>query len=199
MPALNPEASLKYFVSISRRSGAVLHDLSVQFVKEIETIREDVRRDEGGGGMCHVVTEILQMKYGWQALGVTYLSEDGDIICGGGHVVSILPDGSVLDPTRDQFGEGHSVSLIPAGSPELGRYRPEFYEDFNPEHEDADGQLDGWRDVFDGRLDCDIQDELRAERGASWWLADKTHIDAYNEQQEAYSTSNGHEGSALRR
>lgn len=177
MPKLNPSASLAYLKSIGR--GRLPGGLDSALVAEIEAIRHEVRAGEGGGGMCHFVTEILQNKYGLDRLCVTYLSEDGEIICGGGHVVNVLEDGSILDPTRDQFGEGYSVSLIPADSPELGRYRPEFYEDFHPGHPDAEGELEGWADSFDGRLDADIEDANRAELGEGWWLDDKSALDAY--------------------
>lgn len=186
MPAFNPTASRRYLASIAG-GGRPLTSLTDEMVDEIETLREEVRREEGGGGMCHFVTEILQMRYGWERLGVSYLSEEGEIICGGGHVVNVLPDGSILDPTRDQFGEGHSVSLVPSASAEIGRYRTEFYEDFHPWHPDARGQLDGWEDAFDGRMDADVQNDLRAARGPAWWLDDTSLIEAYASRQAAYA------------
>lgn len=178
MPAFNPSASRAYMKHIGG-PGAVLDGLSQDLVDEIESLREDIRRAEGGGGMCHFVTEVLQTRYGWERLSVSYLTAEGEIICGGGHVVNILPDGSVLDPSRDQFGEGYSVSLIPADAEEIGRYRTEFYEDFHPLHPDAGDLLDGWADAFDGRTDAEVQDDMLAERGDGWWLADKTMLQAF--------------------
>ncbi len=185
MPAFNPSASRAYMKLVGG-PGRPIEGLSSELVDEIETLREEIRQEDGGGGMCHFVTEVLQTRYGWERLSVSYLTPEGEIICGGGHVVNILPDGSVLDPTRDQFGEGHSVSLIPAGTDEIGRYRTEFYEDYHPGHEDAGSQLEGWADGFDGRLDWQVQDDLRAARGEYWWLADLSHIEAYNARQRAY-------------
>lgn len=187
MPRFNPSASYAYMKSIG--GGRELSVLTPELIAEIEAIRHEVRADYGGGGMCHVVTEILQDKYGWERLCVSYLTPEGEIICGGGHVVSVMRDGSILDPTRDQFGEGFSVSLIPAGSPELGRYRPEFYEDFHPHHPDASGHLDGWADCYDGRLDADVQDINDEERGEGWWLSDLTNMEAYNARQTEYRNS----------
>lgn len=178
MPAFNPSASRAYMKHIGG-DGAVIDTLSPELVDEIETLREEIRLEEGGGGMCHFVTEVLQNRYGWERLFVSYLTTEGEIICGGGHVVNILPDGSVLDPTRDQFGEGHSASLVPAASDEIGRYRTEFYEDFHPRHPDAGDLLDGWADAFDGRTDAEVQDDMLAERGNGWWLADKTMLQAF--------------------
>jgi hypothetical protein len=160
-------------------AGRRLDGLTPELVDEIETLREEIRRAEGGGGMCHFVTEVLQARYGWERLSVSYLTIEGEVICGGGHVVNILPDGSVLDPTRDQFGEGHSVSLIPADAEEIGRYRTEFYEDFHPRHPDAGDMLEGWADAFDGRTDAEVQDDTLAERGDGWWLADKAMLLAF--------------------
>jgi hypothetical protein len=189
MPAFNPSASRAYMKHFGG-PGRTIDGLSQELIDEIETLREEIRQEEGGGGMCHVVTEVLQMRYGWERLSVSYLTGDGQIICGGGHVVNVLPGGSVLDPTRDQFGEGHSVSLIPADSNEIGRYRTEFYEDYHPGHADVGSQLDGWADAFDGKPDWQVQDDLRAARGDYWWLDDLSHIEAYNARQRAYEEGN---------
>jgi hypothetical protein len=112
-------------------------------------------------------------------LSVGYLSEDGRVICAG-HVVNILPDGSVFDGTRDQFGEGHSVSLISVGSDELGRYRPAFYTDYYPGHvDDMHGDLLPWLEGWSGMLDDMAQDHEEATSGFGWWLEDKTLLERY--------------------
>lgn len=181
-----PAASVAYFKSVAS-GGKELGALTPELVAEIEELRESIRLSEGGGGMCHFVTEVLQNRYGWDRLFVSYLAPDGDIICGGGHVVNILPDGSVLDGTRDQFGEGHSVSLVPALSEEVGRYRPEFYQDFHPGHpDDTRGALDAWLPSYPGLEDADVQNALTEERGDGWWLADRTLLDAYRDRQKDY-------------
>lgn len=192
MPAINPAATRRYMQSIA--SGEPLRVLTPELVAEIEAIRHEVREENGGGGMCHFVTEILQNKYGWDRLCVTYLAPDGRIICGGGHVVNVMSDGSILDPTRDQFGEGYSVSLISADSDELGRYRPEFYEDFHPRHPDAGDWLAGWQDSFDGRLDADVQDANRAGLGEGWWLDDMSALEDYRALTSEYENPSPHRG-----
>jgi hypothetical protein len=185
-----PQASVAYFRSIARDRGTDPTTLPADFVAEVEALREQVRSSEGGGGMCHFVTEILQNRYGWERLFVSYLAEDGRIICGGGHVVSILPDGSVLDTTRDQFGEGHSISFVSASSAEIGRYRPEFYEDFHPGHPDVEtGVLDPWLDSYPGMIDADVDNANTEKLGRGWWLSDTTLLDAYDEAQTAYQSA----------
>nr|WP_250808069.1 hypothetical protein [Neorhizobium tomejilense] len=191
MPACIPSASTAYFLSIAEtiraRSdfpGEKL--LTDEFVGMIETLRDEVRAAEGGGGMCHVMSEILMDRYGWPMLSVAYLSADGGMICSS-HIVNILPDGSVLDTTRDQFGEGFSVSYVAAGSDEIGRYRPEFYEDFHPGHpDDADGVMSAWLDAYHGHSDCVEQDRVTSERGHAWWLTNTAALDAYEAAQAAY-------------
>lgn len=188
MPACDPAASTAYFLSVCLRHLEPFDESSMtdEFVSEIEQLREEIRAEEGGGGMCHVVSEIMSDRRGWPMLSVTYLSEDGSVICAA-HVVSLLPDGSILDHTRDQFGEGHSVSFIKAGSPEIGRYRPEFYEDFHPGHPDDDtGVMSPWLDSYAGHTDYEEQDRMREERGRGWWLADLTLLDEYDERQRNY-------------
>jgi hypothetical protein len=160
--------------------------MTPEFVLEAENLREEVREAEGGGGMCHVVSEIMQERHGWPRLSVAYLSDSGDVICAA-HVVSLLPDGSIIDWTRDQFGEGHSVSLVTAASPEIGRYRPEFYEDFHPGHpNDRNAELAAWLEGYAGDTDFAEQDRLRDERGRGWWLDDLSALDVYETRQRAY-------------
>lgn len=187
MPRIVPEASAAYFKSVSGGRAFGPAEFTPEFVREAELLRETVRADEGGGGMCHVVSEIMEERHGWPRLSVAYLSEMGDVICAA-HVVSLLPDGSVIDWTRDQFGEGHSVSLISADASEIGRYRPEFYEDFHPGHpDDTDGVMAAWLDTYAGHTDCDEQDRLSEERGRGWWLEDLTALDEYRAKQTAYA------------
>lgn len=169
-------------------------------VPAIEQLRTDIRQEEGGGGMCHVVTEILETQKGWTRLPVTYLSEGGEVVCAG-HLVSILPDGSLLDPTADQLGEGFSVRRIEPGDPALGRYRPEFDEEVNPvAYPEAFAGF-----FWDGVEDLIQNDRLHEERGPGWWLQDKSLYMAYLADQALMGNSdhahwldvlNGNRGSA---
>jgi hypothetical protein len=178
-----PEASARYFSGFGR--GPALDTLNNTLIRSIETLRAEIR-EETPGGMCELVSACLQDKYGWEALNVTYLSEEGRVICAD-HTVIILPNGSILDGTRDQFGEGHSVSLIGADTKEIGRYRPFFFEDWHPDHpSDTNGDLAPWQPSFDGQLDYDLQDANQTQLGRGWWLADKSLLAAFyttNEMQ----------------
>lgn len=184
MPIL-PEVSRQYFKNIVRAHRPYDFELTPEFVAEVEAYRDEVREEEGGGGMCHIVTDYLAGKFGWERLFVSYLTPDGEIICGGGHVINILPDGSILDPTRDQFGEGISVSHIKCDSDEIGRYRPEFYLDFHPGHPDA-AVLDPWLPYYDGVPDEDVDTLKGGTRERGWWLSDKCHYNAYIDRQNEF-------------
>lgn len=187
MAKVIPEASAAYFRSVSAGRPFGPADFTPEFALEAERIREEVRAAEGGGGMCHVVSDIMEGVYGWPRLSVAYLSQEGDVICAA-HVVSVLPDGSVIDWTRDQFGDGHSVSFISHCSADIGRYRPEFYEDFHPGHPDDDhGQLLPWLDTYAGVVDYDEQDRMTLERGRGWWLSDLTFLDEFKSRQMEYA------------
>ncbi|MBY3150926.1 hypothetical protein HFO56_00590 [Rhizobium laguerreae] len=187
MAKIEPSASSAYFRSVAGGRKFSHSDMTPEFVREAEILREEVRRAEGGGGMCHVMSEIMENRHGWPRLSVAYLSPDGDVICAA-HVVSLLPDGSIIDWTRDQFGDGHSISFVGAHSPEIGRYRPEFYEDFHPGHpEDETGQLSAWLDSYAGAADYDEQDRLRVEKGRGWWLDDLTSFDEFEARQLGYA------------
>jgi hypothetical protein len=191
MAKIEPQASVAYFKSVAGGRAFSADDMTPEFVLEAEALREEVRAAEGGGGMCHVVSEVMERRHGWPILSVSYLSTDGDVICGA-HVVSLLPDGSIIDWTRDQFGDGHSVSFVDARSLEIGRYRPEFYEDFHPGHPDDDtGCMSAWLETYAGHTDCDEQDRLHNDRGRGWWLEDLTALDEYDARQEAYARGDG--------
>lgn len=172
-----PEASTRYFSAFGSK-GAPVVELTSALIEEIETLRGQIRAEEPGG-MCHEVSEILRRRYGWEPLSVAYLSDDGRVICSS-HVVCILPGGGVLDGTRDQFGEGHSVSLIPPQDREIGRYRPEFMEDWHPGHaDDHNDSLTPWLPIYSGKPDYVVQDEIKQQLGHGWWLNDKSLLYAF--------------------
>lgn len=143
-------------------------------VPSLKREREAIRVDEGGGGMCHIITELLWDRHGWARMPVTYLDRSGDVICAG-HLICILPDGSLLDATADQFGEGHDVRVLTPRQQDYGRYRPEFDEDFNPRI--APEYVGAF--FWSGTVDYLTQDQLRAERGQGWWLGDTTRYARY--------------------
>lgn len=189
MGKIDAKASVRYFRATGGGRPFDAGDMTETFVTEVEALRDEVRREEGGGGYCHVMSELMQLRYGWPMLSVAYLDRHGDVICAA-HVVNVLPGGGILDTTRDQFGEGFSVSLIGPDDPEIGRYRPEFYQDFHPGHPDDDqGYLDAWLDSYDGLDDYREQDRHRAERGDGWWLADLSRLCAYREEQRAFAAA----------
>jgi hypothetical protein len=169
---LLPDASAAYFKPFACR-GTSLDELTDDLIHSIETLRSSIRK-ESPGGMCEIVSECLRQRHQWVPMVVSYLSEDGRIICAD-HTVVILPDGSLLDATRDQFGEGHSISLIKAGTQEMGRYRPFFHADWHPGHyDDKDGKLNAWLPTYTGKNDYDLDVEISAQFGIGWWVTDKT-------------------------
>lgn len=163
-----------------------------KFAPAIVAERETIRVEESGGGMCHMVTESLWSKHGWARLPVTYLDVRGDVIsCG--HLICALPDGSLLDATVDQFGEGDGVRVVKSNEPDYARYRPEFDGDVNPSTYSQEFMDFYWN----GKADYDSQDELRATRGDGWWLEDKTKYIAYLRHQ--VSLGCGHYKDILKR
>jgi hypothetical protein len=137
-------------------------------LETIRRVRAEIRVEEGGGGMCHLVTEWLNGDHGLGRLGVTYLDRTGEVVISG-HYVNLLADGSILDPTADQTGEGHDVRLLRPGDPEYGRYRPEFDEEYHP---GACPELDAWLPFWSGESDYLRQDKVTRERGKGWWVED---------------------------
>lgn len=160
-----------------------------QDIAEIEKERHAIRAAEGGGGMCHFVSEWIEHNFGWERASGTYLTPAGEVICGGGHYWNILPDGAILDATADQFGEGHGVRIVEPGDPEWSRYDIEWYRDWHPGHAEYDPSWHRARrapEAFTGELDGDAQNRLRKERGDHWWLGDKAAINDYLAKDRAY-------------
>lgn len=150
-----------------------------RWCEDLRAWRDAAREEEGGGGLCHVVTEYLEGEYGWGRVSVAYLSPAGEVICAP-HVINVLPDGSLFDPTADQFGEGDDIRLIRPEDPRYLRYRMEWDEEFNPENNRrAAAILSMFDQVWDGVLDDQREDRLEREHGAGWWLDDKSHLRAY--------------------
>jgi len=155
-------------------------DVGPEMVDYLIRLRDEVREMEGGGGMCGIVTEELHDLFGWDRLAVSYLSPSGELITSG-HFVSLLSDGTIVDPTADQFGEGRNVVVLSPGDQGYGRYRPEFYQDFHPgTHPDV---LSGWAGSWAGEFDVDAEMRLRKERGYGWWVDDPSFLTEYCKRQ----------------
>lgn len=161
-----------------RSTGADIEDMP-----RILAFRAETRLENGGGGMCHLVTEALAHERGWGRLAVTYLSADGEIVTDG-HYVNLLADGTIVDPTADQFGEGHDVRILRPDDPGYGRYRPEFDIDYNP---GTAPELAAWEPAWAGETDWDAHVRLSQERGHGWWVQDPQDLLTYLGQRRAYA------------
>lgn len=171
---------MKDYVALYCKQSKPYH-LDDVVVEGLRALRAEIRMEEGGGGMCHMVTEVISHHHDVERLWVSYLDRVGEVICAA-HMICILQDGTILDPTADQFGEGHDVRILRPDDPEYGRYRPEFTQDYHPGHEDGT-TVTGWAKFWSGRADDDRQDALTAERGEGWWLEDVSLLEAYFSEQ----------------
>ena len=50
--------------------------LTPAFIKTIQKVRHEQRIENGGGGACHLVSEWIEWKYGWDRVSGTYTSPD---------------------------------------------------------------------------------------------------------------------------
>lgn len=178
--------STTYFGRRTRTGSTHISELSQALVKEIREIRHEIRLENGGGGMCHLVGEYLEVKYGWPRPYVAILADDGRVICAP-HVVNILPDGSLLDSTRDQFGFANDIAIVKSGSPEMANYRPEFDWDCFPKSRfDEDGHFLEYLDIYLGKPDDELAEDNLTKYGRGWWLTDLKILDAYDEVNGEY-------------
>jgi hypothetical protein len=181
--------STTYFNRRVKSTSTAVRALTAELTAEIRQVRHEARVENGGGGMSHVVGEYLEFKYGWPRPYVTVLSDDGKVICAP-HVVNILPDGSLLDSTRDQFGFADDIAIIRAGSAEMANYRPEFDRDWFPRsRDDEDGHLIEYHPTYLGKPDDELANRNSDKLGRGWWLRDPTLLDAYDAVDAEYRQS----------
>jgi len=147
--------------------------------------REKCRRDEGGGGYCHIVSEIIQNRFGWEQAGGTVCTDQGEPVCVS-HRWNVLPNGDILDSTADQLGQP-DIIILKKGSKEWKRYRLEYDQDYNPDLAKDYPELHGV--PWSGKHDAEWSDELRGERGEDWHLnpAQRKARQAYLKQQRRYA------------
>lgn len=157
-----------------------------------DKMREVIRHDEGLGGQCHEMAQMLWDLYGWEGVSGTYLAPNGEPACSN-HFWNNLPDGSILDTTADQLGEdGRTIRIIHPDDPQWRRYTSEWHEDWHPEHPDYDSSWDmEKRDtaLYSGKPDMDRENDIRAEHGGDryWYVgADRSHVDAYRDKERKY-------------
>lgn len=145
-------------------------ELTPEMKRQIRAWRKECRINNGGGGMCHEVSEIIEQEWGWERISGTYCHSDGKIVCYA-HYWNAMPDGTVVDSTADQFGED-DIRVIKPGHPVFKQYRPEWYQDYHPGHPDfgPDDVVNTY--TWDGRYDSDAADEDRAKYNltAGWEL-----------------------------
>jgi predicted GNAT family acetyltransferase len=174
--------------------------LTPELVARLQEIRHQCRVDNQGGGACHLVSEWIEDEFGWRRTSGTYTSRDYQDVAIAGHLWNILPDGSILDATADQTGEGHDIRVIAPDDPEYHRYRPEWYDDYHPGHEEYENEdFSKYREVyhpgfdasrypaFNGEQDYDAGARLSKERGQHWWATDREQLERYlKDQRDKY-------------
>jgi hypothetical protein len=155
-------------------------------VERIRRIRHECRRDEGGGGMCHRVSEWIEADYGWPQASGAYCAPNGECAIEA-HYWNILPDGAILDSTADQVGEGKDVEIITPSDPAFARYRPEWDDEFNPSKDYyPHDRYPDHREQWNGETDWDQVIRLNKERGHYWWSTHPEQLAKYCADRKKY-------------
>jgi hypothetical protein len=71
-----------------------------------------------GGPSCGVTSEEIAATLGWPEFYGAYRVTDESMP---EHAWNVMPDGTIVDATADQFG-GQPVTVIPPGDPRAARY-----------------------------------------------------------------------------
>jgi hypothetical protein len=163
------------------RESADKFTLTPNIISQIEEWRHQCRVDNEGGGACHLVSEIIEGEWGFERQDGTYCTPDQRDICVG-HYWNLLPDGSILDSTADQFGEGNNVRIVSPKDPEFKRYHPRFPRDFDY---NDDAEYTRITDLDNQRYDK--SQEYEKKHGEGWWLKDKKLYNKYKTDQRQYT------------
>lgn len=155
-------------------------------IEAMRVERHETRVAEGGGGMCHRMSEWIEATYGWPQTGGAYCAPSGECAIEA-HYWNILPDGAILDSTADQVGEGKDIEIITPNDPAFARYRPEWDDDFNPSkdyypHDRYPDHREKWK----GETDWDQAIRLNKERGDYWWATDREQLEKYRAERRKY-------------
>lgn len=158
---------------------------------ELRRLRHDCRVENGGGGCCHIVTEVLEERHGWTKLSVAYLAPSMEVALAP-HLISLLPDGSLLDATVDQFADGDDIRLIRPDDSLYRRYRPEI-DDVAAALEDPmmTAALAWTGEAMPTATDECVCSMLAAERGTGWWGADFDRYRRYHQEQARLAAASG--------
>jgi hypothetical protein len=155
--------------------------LTPKIISQIEEWRHLCRVDNEGGGACHLVSEIIEGEWGFERQDGTYCTPDQRDICVG-HYWNLLPDGSILDSTADQFGEGNNIRIVSPKDPEFKRYHPRFPRDFDYNDDEEYTRI---TDLDNQRYDK--SQEYEKKHGEGWWLKDKKLYNKYKTDQRKYT------------
>jgi hypothetical protein len=163
------------------RESADKFTLTPNIISQIEEWRHQCRVDNEGGGACHLVSEIIEGEWGFERQDGTYCTPDQRDICVG-HYWNLLPDGSILDSTADQFGEGNNIRIVSPNDPEFKRYHPRFPRDFDYNDDEEYTRI---TDLDNQRYDK--SQEYEKKHGEGWWLKDKKLYNKYKTDQRKYT------------
>jgi hypothetical protein len=163
------------------RESADKFTLTPNIISQIEEWRHQCRVDNEGGGACHLVSEIIEDEWGFERQDGTYCTPDQRDICVG-HYWNLLPDGSILDSTADQFGEGNNIRIVSPKDPEFKRYHPRFPKDFDY---NDDAEYTRITDLDNQRYEK--SQEYDKKHGEGWWLKDKKLYNKYKTDQRKYT------------
>lgn len=152
-------------------------------LQAIRLIRHEVRCEEGEGGQCGFVAEVIMNRFGWEMHGGTYCNDADEPVCCD-HVWNMLPDGGILDATADQMGLGHDIRIVEPNDPDYHKYRDQWHEDYNPDQSDEYPELKDRK--WSGVLDDEWERQIRAKRGEDWQVTDPKQYAKYKKQVAAY-------------
>ncbi|MCE6958301.1 hypothetical protein LAZ40_04425 [Cereibacter sphaeroides] len=159
-------------------------------LRELVALRDSIRLEEGGGGMCSDVARAVRDLFGLPFASGAFVTPEDEPICEA-HCWNVLPDGRILDVTMDQFGLAPPDAMI--GDPV--HYRPEWTRDYNPDHATHYPELAGR--PWTGEEDALRALRLLRERGDGWWLADRTWLEAWRSRNRAFEEARNSPGLLL--
>ncbi|WP_377275398.1 hypothetical protein [Rhizobium sp. R86522] len=132
----------------------------------IRSFRHEMRL-AGCWGACFEVACFIEHQFDWRRIDGVYELPDGRPIFL--HSWNMMSDGTLVDGTADQFGEGRDIAIHPCGSPDHLRYRDRYTAAHNP-------LKTSWLATrpYSGVPDQTFWDDEEARRtlAPGWWISE---------------------------
>ncbi|NOT81003.1 MAG: hypothetical protein HOP07_18610 [Bacteriovoracaceae bacterium] len=155
--------------------------LTKNIIDNIRNYRHEVR-SLGTLGGCYQVSLFIEHFYKLPTREGIYQSSKFEPIVS--HRWNVLPDGSILESTGDQFCEGCDIDILNTNHKLFSRYRPQWSTSLNPKITPWLSNIQ-WLEIIDSEW---IKQNSDKKVSQGYWLEDNSeYLKWRNKMSEEYS------------